>query len=135
MSMVETKTNHFISIEKAKQLTRKFKDNKKKIVKDEFKDKDLLPNSETFDRAAFDRLLKQPGCAGLRFYFGMENDDKVTLVVVGVDENGNDMLKPIPKPSSTNILALDDVKGFDDPVVENGVKCPPTCPVDSPLNN
>jgi hypothetical protein len=139
MGTSETTTNQFISLAKAKQLTGKFKADKDKIVKDEFKGKHLLPTSETFDRSAIDVLLQLPGCVSLRIYFGMEEDEKISLVIVGVDAEGKDILTPISLSSSNLSLASaeasTDSETLTDPIVENGTKCPPVCPVDSPLNN
>lgn len=136
MSTLEVKTEQFITVAKAKKLIGKFKKEKDKIVKDEFKGKHLLPDSETFDRSAFEALLKIKECKSLRVYFGMEDDDKVSLVVVAVDENGNDILTPIAL-NDANMATMESETevSLTDPIVENGVKCPPTCPIESPLNS
>lgn len=134
METIETKTGQFISLEKAKQLIKKFKVDKDKIVKDEYKGKNLLPNSETFDRYAIDTLLQLPGCTKIRIYFGMEEDDKVSLVIVGVDKDGKDILSPTTLKDSSQSIASVEVT-VDEPIVENGAKCPPECPLDSPLNS
>ena len=44
-----------------------------------------------FLRAELDQLLAQPGCAGLRFYYGRKADGQDTVILVGVDEKGDDM--------------------------------------------
>jgi hypothetical protein len=52
------------------------------------------PNAEHggyFARDAIDRVLAQPGCAGLRFYHGRHADGRPALVVVGVTAAGADM--------------------------------------------
>jgi hypothetical protein len=36
-------------------------------------------------------LLAQPGCVGLRFYHGRNEDGTPALVLVGVDAKGNDL--------------------------------------------
>src|SRR5436190_20595932 len=48
-----------------------------------------------FHRDAIQTLINQPWCIGMRFYYGLdeENDDKQCLVLVAVDEDGNDMVK------------------------------------------
>ncbi len=61
---------------------------------------------------AYQLLLAQPGCVGVRTYFALEQG-VLTFVVVGVDNNGNDM---------ANGVILDGVLG-----------CPPNCPTNSPL--
>lgn len=59
-----------------------------------------------FDRAAFDEILAQPGCAGIRFYHGRDASGKPTLLFVGVTEDKVDML---------------------DTIIENHQPCPPYC--------
>ena len=44
-----------------------------------------------FHAEAFHRILRQPGCVGIRVYPSMYEDGRQTLVLVGVDESGNDM--------------------------------------------
>ncbi len=39
---------HFISLDEAKKMTKKFREEKEKVVKDEYKNKDILPICETF---------------------------------------------------------------------------------------
>ncbi len=46
----------------------------------------------TFDRAIIDKILDQPGCVQLRFYYGLDEAGKQTLVVVGVDSAGKDII-------------------------------------------
>jgi hypothetical protein len=133
METIKIKSDQFITLAKAKQLVGKFKKDKDKIVKDEYKNKDLLPDSETFDRSVIDFLLAQPGCASLRIHFGMEEDEKVSLVIVGVDANDNDILTPVALNQS--ISTTETVETLTDPIVENGTKCPPVCPVASLLNS
>jgi len=65
-------------------------------------------------RAPVEALLAQKGCAGLRFYYARDDKDSPTLVVVGVDQDGNDM-----------------VSGD---VLEWIVPCPPNCGEPSALN-
>lgn len=65
-----------------------------------------------FDRAIIDKILAQPGCKQLRFYYALDDAAKQTLVVVGVDTAGRDML---------------------DIIGEKIYPCPPFCPFDSDL--
>lgn len=116
---------HFIDLKKAKALTKSFRHRKDHIVRDEFRGKHLLPNSLYFDRESFDILLSKGNCKGLRFYFGMDPQDKVSLVVVGVNTADEDMLTTSRTTEET--LATDEI-------VDEGVRCPTTCPPDSELN-
>src|SRR5205085_10569729 len=45
-----------------------------------------------FSRPAFDRILGQPGCVGIRIYPAQHDDGRLTVVLVGVDEKGGDMV-------------------------------------------
>jgi len=62
--------------------------------------------------AAYQQLLAQPGCVNVRTYFALDQGT-LTIVVVGVDADENDM---------TNGILLDVTRG-----------CPVTCDIDSPL--
>lgn len=68
--------------------------------------------SGMIDASAYQLLLAQPGCVGVRTYFALDQG-VLTIVVVGVDSNENDM---------TNGIILDGAS-----------LCPPKCPVNSPL--
>jgi hypothetical protein len=44
-----------------------------------------------FARSIFDKILSQPGCIGVRYYYAKKDDGTPTLVLVGVDAGGNDL--------------------------------------------
>ena len=44
-------------------------------------------------RQIIEQILAQPGCAGLRFYNALNEKGQKTLVYVGVDAEGKDILK------------------------------------------
>jgi hypothetical protein len=60
-----------------------------------------------FGRNAFDKILAQPGVVGIRYYYAQTDDGLPTLVLVGVDEKGQDM--------QTGLL------------MERALGCPPWC--------
>ena len=62
-----------------------------------------------FKKSALERLLSQTGCAGARIYHGMQPDGQPCLVLVGLDERGEEML--------------------DGELLERGYPCPPFCPI------
>jgi hypothetical protein len=66
-----------------------------------------------FPREVIDQVLAQPGCMGLRFYFGTKSDGSLALVVVGIDANEADMT--------------------DGVIVEDHFPCPPFCDATSSL--
>ena len=67
-----------------------------------------------FLRPELDQLLAQPGCAGLRFYYGRKADGQDTLILVGVDEKGDDMEQGV--------------------LLEDHFLCPPWCGSANALN-
>jgi hypothetical protein len=46
----------------------------------------------SFDRAAIDKILAHPDCKALRIYHGKNEDGSPSLVLVGVDAAGKDMI-------------------------------------------
>lgn len=124
--------NHFISLEQAVQMTTTFRENKDRVLQDQYQGTDLLANAETFDRAAFDKLLSQPGCQQLRIYYGMDAELKVHAIIVGVDADNRDMLQSRTSGLSggENGETENEPEGL---IVELGQRCPPDCG-ESPLN-
>jgi hypothetical protein len=75
----------------------------------------IYPNHHggSFDRAAIDKILAQPGCNALRVYHGRDENGKPNLVLVGIDTDGKDMTK--------------------ESIMEKGMDCPPNCDQSSEL--
>lgn len=117
---------HFIPLDQAKKLTKNYRHKRERMVRDEYRGPKTLPICETFDRAAFDALLAQPGCTSVRIYLGMDEGHEVKLIAVGVNEKGQDMLP------DANITA--DFTAETGLIVEEGARCPEECPADSDLN-
>ena|ERR1043166_7731341 len=113
--------NHFISLEKAKEMTALFRAQKENILDPAYRGKNILSICETFNRDIFDAILAETGCVAMRIYFGMDPDLKVKVILVGVNEKNQDIL-----PTSSTISAEND----DDPVPigEIGAPCPDFCP-------
>jgi hypothetical protein len=116
--------NHFISLDQAIGMTTLYREEKENILIPELREQNILAICETFDRAAFDALLAQDGCEGIRIYYGMEEGLKVRAIFVGVNEENEDML-----PSGEG---LESTEGNN--IVEAGQVCPVLCPPPSPLN-
>ena len=106
--------NHFIPLDQAKKMTKLYRQQKENILADEFKGKDILSFSETFDAESFRTVLSKPGCTKLRTYFGMSDDLKVHVITVGVNANDEEMLDG------------------DQSILEDGIQCPPYCPPPPP---
>jgi len=128
-------SQHFISLEKAKAMTAKFRGRQNHFVKDEFKNKIIWPISETFTRDAFDKLLTQSGCTGLRIYYGMDDNDGIHAVIVGINDKNEDIL-----PNTSNIESLTTntyttTSTKEGIIIEDGKICPPLCAPTSLLNS
>jgi len=75
-------------------------------------------------------ILAQPGCVGIRIYHGLGADGTYQPVIVGVDEQGNDITGPATaRKSKRTAAALAD----DAVLLDQHYPCPPYCPTDSPL--
>ena len=70
-----------------------------------------------FGRKAIEALLDQEHCVGIRYYYGLDDDDEKVLVLVGTDADENDLV------DRTNLA-------FD-----NAIYCPPNCGEDNVLNS
>jgi hypothetical protein len=107
--------SHGISLEMAARMTKAYRDAGINVVK-----------ASAFSREAFERVLAQEGCVGIRCYYAFkllsidpemdpDEDQKMTLVIVGTDERGNDL--------------------FEGELAEMSLSCPIICPADNPLNS
>ena len=72
--------DHRIPLAAAAALTRRFREQDPKAER-----------AGMFPREVYDRILAQKGCAGIRIYYGRDENGKMALVLVGIDANGNDM--------------------------------------------
>ena len=111
--------NHSIGLDEAKKMTKRFREQKDSIMRDEHKGKHLIPHCESFDREAFDKLLQNENCKGVRIYYGMrENDQQINAIIVGFDADGKDLL-----PVENKVM-----DGTDPIIVDQGLPCPTNCP-------
>lgn len=118
--------SHFITLEKAKQMTSLYRKEKENLLTPEHKDKNILPIAETFERAAFDTVLAKEGCASLRIYYGLDETLKLHAMIIGVDNVGQDII--------TTTQASGTLDGTGDEIIEDGKRCPDECGPTSPLN-
>jgi hypothetical protein len=70
-----------------------------------------------FSRAAIELLLDQADCAGIRIYYGLTSSGMQEMVVVGVDNTGNDQI------------------GNQYSCLDSFVPCPDHCGEDNILNS
>jgi hypothetical protein len=110
--------NHLITKEEAVELTTRFRNAIPLMLKPGYPE-DVLPISETFIKTIFTDISQQTRCVAIRSYLGMDEDNKVRLLFVGVDDDNND------------ILMLDNEQPAY--IFEYGQRCPPICG-SGPLN-
>jgi len=95
----DTKRDHRVAQKEAAALVKAFQSGAKA---DEHR-------ATAFNRSAFEHLLAQPGAAGIRIYRAQHEDGSPTLVLVAVDQEGQDL-------------------GTEEAVfVQSGHDCPPWC--------
>jgi hypothetical protein len=65
-----------------------------KMIKDHH-DKNAIGESKSYviGRTIIDQILAQPGCVGLRIFEAINEEGKKTLVYVGIDSKGNNLLE------------------------------------------
>lgn len=115
--------SHFISLATAETMTAAYRSDKEAILATAYQNQNILPLSETFNRGAIDTLLAIDACAGIRIYYGMDENLKVHAILVAVNEENEDIL-----PAASLLSEADPV------IVEEGQRCPDLCPPPSPLN-
>lgn len=120
---IPSASSHFINLTTATGLTDKYRTDQNGILATSFQNQDILPLSETFNRADIETLLDQDGCEAMRIYYGMDGDDKVHAILVAVNEDNEDILP------SQNIDPGVDI------ILEEGQRCPIFCPPASALNS
>lgn len=91
---------HRIPLEEAAEMTRRYREG--------------MHKGGLFLRADLDALLAQKDCSGLRYYYGRGKNGEDTLILVGVDSNGNDMVNGV--------------------LMELSFPCPPYCGDGNSLN-
>ena len=70
---------------------------------------------EYFSKASLESILDQSNCVGIRIYYGLDENNVQRLVIVGTEDNENDMVTGV--------------------ILENGTACPPFCGSTNNLNS
>ena len=117
--------DNLITLNEAVQMTTLFRNEMEAILAQPYQGKNILAICETFGRQAFDTLLTEDDCVGLRIYYGMSDDLQVHAIVVGVNSKNEDILPAggIAVPMTTTPV-----------IIEDSLRCPDNCPPASPLN-
>lgn len=122
-SLLPSSGSHFISLDRGIEMTTLFRAEKESILDSSYQNQGILPICETYNRSDIDTLLAREGCEALRVYLGMDEDLKVRMLLVGVNAEAED------------ILPAQSLMTEEDYIVEEGQRCPDTCPPSSPLNS
>lgn len=97
--------DHSITLSEASSLTQNYRDSEEAGA----------PKGGFFGKSAIHAILDQEGCVGIRFYYGKEGDGTPTLILVGADENEDDLV--------------------DGQIEERPIPCPPRCGEANDLNS
>ncbi len=117
--------SQFISLTKAIEMTTLFRKNKEEVLQEQFRNKNILVTSETFEKSQVEKILAKEGCVKLRVYFGMDDEFKVHAILVPVNEKNEDILP---------VLMSSELADKEEDIVDTGMRCPPDCPPPSLLN-
>ncbi len=137
---LEAAKAHFIPMEVAAGYTRHFRETRDALHGQHpgMKARLALEHSESFNRDAIAALLNARDssgnpAAGVRIYQGLDSAGQTRLVLVPYDVRGKDILTTLSSPD-TAAVASDGTRSIAE-AVEDGVRCPPSCPEDeeSPL--
>src|SRR5438093_154272 len=121
--------SQFIPLDEAIQMTTRYRDNKEKVLKEEFANKNINAISETFERSGFDSLLGKEGCENIRVYYGMDEQLRIHAIFVAVNANGEDILSSGGQSAvpTTTVGAATATSLTSDDTLENGIRCPDMC--------
>jgi hypothetical protein len=119
-------TNHDISLEIAREMIGFYRREMDRILKEEYRDREILPYNETFEKEAIRRVIDQTGCESLRIYYSMDTERRLHAIIVGADKNNKDITPgplngPLTEPATSPGIIL-----------EESTRCPPDCPTGTP---
>ena len=118
----------FISLEEALKMTADYNANRESILKPEYQGKNILCIHESFEKEKVDLLFSKPGVAGLRIWYGMDAEKKVHAILVGTNAQGQDVIYlNTAQLSATSAPTAKTMSEEDDPILENGQRCPEEC--------
>ena len=117
-------SENLITLADGANMTALYRNKKEEILMEEYRYAGILPICESFNRDVFDQLLANEAVKGIRIYAGMTEDLQQNFIVVGVDENDEDVyLYPVPGQQTEAY------------VIDNSIRCPDRCPPPSALNS
>lgn len=97
--------------------------------------------AESFNNDAIAVLLNQKDeagnqAAGIRIYYGLDNQGLVRMVLVPYDRKGNDIINQLVAERAVSIPGIPSAKaaGANGQTIENGQRCPVVCDSGSGLS-
>ncbi len=114
--------SHRITLDRALEMTARYKENMDIIISPEMANQNILAISETFRKDELIAYLSQDFVYSIRIYYGMSEDMQVHAIILGVDKDGNDILPAQPGHSHPP------GDGEEGELFEDAVRCPTTCP-------
>jgi hypothetical protein len=95
------------------------------------------PKGHCVKREQLEALLNQPGCEGIRAYYGLDDAGAPKLILVGIDAAENDILTDTSITSALRATSTDgaDSETSSTTVVTDLPVCPPCCSVQNALNS
>ena len=81
-----------IPLSTAVNTTTQYRNKREVLLKEEYRDKDILPLSKPFRAEAIDAVLAVTACAGIPLYYGMEEQEKIPHIMPAVRDANADTL-------------------------------------------
>ncbi len=81
--VVLMENSHAISLQEAMEMVQRYANNSTFINH---------TRACEFPISVYNEIMNQEGCNSIRSYFAMNNENQLTLILVGVDAQGNDMV-------------------------------------------
>ncbi|TGE08059.1 hypothetical protein [Hymenobacter fodinae] len=95
------------------------------------------PKGHCIKKQQLEAILNQPGCEGIRVYYGLDEQGNRKLILVGIDADENDIITETGITSALRAAEVTD--GASEPsstsVVTDLPPCPPCCSIENPLNS
>lgn len=114
--------SHRITLDRALEMTARYKANMDIIISPDMANQNILAICETFRKDELIAYLSQDFVYSIRIYYGMSEDLQIHAIVLGADKDGNDIL-----PIQPNHLHPPG-DGEDGELFEDAVRCPTYCP-------
>jgi hypothetical protein len=95
------------------------------------------PKGHCIKKEQLEAILNQPGCEGIRAYYGLDDTGARKLILVGIDAADNDILTDTGITSALRATSPDGAtpETSSTSVVTELPPCPPCCSIENPLNS